>query len=84
VRAERLQDISDSDVEAEGVTFPYGAVIDRVGLSRACGLNHFRPLWDSINGKKQAWPHGEMASTNSWNANPWVWVVEFKRVEDHA
>ncbi len=28
-------------------------------------------LWDSING----------VSGKNWNSNPWVWVVEFKRVE---
>lgn len=30
----------------------------------------FANLWGSING------------TESWEANPWVWVVEFKRVEN--
>ncbi|HBR2136209.1 TPA: hypothetical protein L9N00_001877 [Klebsiella quasipneumoniae subsp. quasipneumoniae] len=29
----------------------------------------FRELWDSIYGEE------------SWKANPWVWVIEFKRVE---
>ena len=31
---------------------------------------HFVALWDSINGP------------GSWDANPWVWVLEFKRVEE--
>lgn len=32
----------------------------------------FRELWDSIYGP------------DSWQANPWVWVIEFKRIEGGA
>jgi hypothetical protein len=34
-------------------------------------VDSYRSLWDSINGKKCP-----------WSSNPWVWVVEFRRVED--
>jgi hypothetical protein len=80
VCVERLQDISEADAIAEGVE----RTITGDGWRRycndpeleACGLtpcasaaNSFRSLWESINGPK------------SWQANPWVWVVEFKRVQ---
>lgn len=38
-------------------------------LSNLHAVEMYRALWDSINGK-----------TYPWSSNPWVWVVEFKRV----
>ncbi|WP_323158273.1 hypothetical protein [Pseudomonas viridiflava] len=65
VRVERLQDISEEQAEAEGVDF-LRAAPDLDETLTAAQL--FDCLWSSING------------ADSWNANPWVWVVEFKRL----
>ena len=71
VRVERLQDISDSDAFAEGVEkTSYGCHKHAPG-GHGCmtGRDGYRELWESINGP------------GSWDANPFVWVVEFKRIE---
>lgn len=65
VRVERLQDISDDQAIAEGIdTHPTGFYGN--GCITAGGA--FLELWESINGD------------GKWAANPWVWVIEFKRV----
>ncbi|MEX5566528.1 hypothetical protein Q1J55_01765 [Pseudomonas syringae] len=66
VRVERLQDISEEQAEAEGVNFLRAAPDLDEKLTAAQLLDC---LWSSIN------------SVDSWNANPWVWVVEFKQVK---
>lgn len=82
VRVERLQDISEADARAEGAQvvpfypddgFPLSDGWTHVGDDGKCVLytsarDSFRALWESING------------ADSWVANPWVWVVAFKRV----
>lgn len=77
VRAERLQDISDEDALAEGVA---QIVRDRLPM-QLCGeydaidadaVALYCDLWEQINGP------------GSWDANPWVWVVEFKRLHEAA
>ncbi len=62
VRVERLQDISEADALAEGVS----AIMDE--MRRATPRCDFQALWQSINGP------------DSWDANPWVFVIEFQRV----
>lgn len=75
VRVERLNDCSEADALAEGVK---GEPCDHVRLSceeiGCCGptaRGMYAALWDQING------------AGSWAANPWVWVIEFKRVPQH-
>lgn len=71
VRVERLQDISEEDAKAEGV--------EKIGDSVFCWKHYsgqnagcsdaktsFQSLWQNINGD------------DSWQSNPWVWVVSFK------
>ena len=86
VRVERLQGISEADALAEGVSSVRTREWDlqhfpewRHQFDAACteGVKpplgplpskSFSALWESING------------AGSWAANPWVWVVEFRRV----
>ncbi|MGU2444377.1 hypothetical protein ACTXHA_28590 [Burkholderia cenocepacia] len=64
VRVERLQSITDDDAVAEGILPPGMECI--IGTPR----DGFRNLWDSLNAA-----HG-----HGWDTNPWVWVVEFRRI----
>ena len=78
VRVERLQDISADDAVAEGLyrgkarrhLFWQNVTECRL-LEGETHQRVFGDLWSSING------------ADSWNANPWVWVIEFKRVDAH-
>ena len=68
MRAERLQDISEEDAEAEGV-LPILVPPDGGSCPHIEG---FIARWDAINAKRGY----------SWESNPWVWVVDFERVAD--
>ncbi|MBF8733064.1 hypothetical protein IRZ59_21785 [Pseudomonas guariconensis] len=76
VRVERLQDITEEQALAEGIDQHqladsqdrYDMVADHNMTGRPTAAGEFAHLWASINGAK------------SWYENPWVWVVEFKRV----
>ncbi|EML7933166.1 hypothetical protein V9948_003628 [Providencia rettgeri] len=70
VRVEHLQDISKQDAVSEGA--PQGHHSIDV-ISKQFGFPDFSRSWFA-----QIWMdiHGE----DNWAANPWVWVIEFKRV----
>jgi hypothetical protein len=82
VRVERLQDISEGQAVDEGLVwegvkdgqtywnhadhrYPPGSH-QQFSVSGTDAISAFRNLWKSTDG--------------DWDANPWVWVVEFKRV----
>ena len=67
VRVERVQDISEEDVQAEGIALQPWAGEGPEGWPKTAG---FAQLWDSLNAKRG---HG-------WDANPFVWAITFKRV----
>ena len=75
VRIERLQEISDADIVAEGIDMEalvesqdrYDIVCKGSDASgRATERSAWRDLWESTGG--------------DWNANPWCWAITFKRV----
>lgn len=66
LRVERLCEISNQDAIAEGVT-GYSSPYSEEGPSPR---DRYSELWERING------------VHSWNVNPWVWVIEFKPVEN--
>ena len=68
VRVERLQNISEDDALAEGVSV-HPDHHHKPRESIYSPVQAYRDLWESLNGP------------GSWDANPWVWVIEFKRLD---
>ena len=65
VRVERLNDISNEDAKSEGCWYGRGGGVPDEAVTPS---DYFPTLWESLYGK------------GSWNSNPWVWVIQFKRV----
>ena len=73
VRAERLQDITGEGCQNEGIAHVRTRRIDASTL-RTYGADRFAAPWDSAIKCADLLRYG-------WEANPWVWVIEFKRIE---
>lgn len=77
VRTEQLQDISETDAIAEGIDMESEFASLCIDLETApysndlvrnsAAITVFKKLWESTCG--------------SWDANPWVWAISFKRIE---
>jgi len=78
VRVERLQEITDSDAVEEGVTRHLRSTLgwsfeeSEETFNIAQARDTFRLLWDHLNAKRGY----------GWEKNPWVWVIEFKRLPE--
>ena len=81
VRVERVQDMEGApeDALAEGIhsiphgmngTYYHAFRTDPDPKNWSCPVDAYRELWDSINAKRGY----------GWDVNPWVWVIEFKRL----
>lgn len=82
VRVERLQDITEDGSKSEGARQCYEVINtlenrpvtylaeDRQGYY----VLGFKNIWDSTIKKSDK-------DKYSWDANPWVWVIEFERIE---
>lgn len=77
VSVERLQEITEEDARAEGVmSFDTDTMQDAVraaaarGQKSATAVDYFRWKWDALNS----------ARGYSWESDPWVWRIEFKKL----
>ena len=86
IRVERLQDISEADAKAEGVSrewcddggespghYIYFTAATEKGSGHNTARAAFKELWDSINGKRCP-----------WSENPYLWVVAWEPLDGKA
>lgn len=80
VRVERSQEITDEQAKREGIQYdecPTGFTWKQETDMHNCyttPIGAMQALWDSTIKKSDLDRYG-------WNANPWVWVIEFERCE---
>jgi len=77
VRVERLQEITGGDIVAEGIWPDLSYDPEKRAPSEGRTVDadflrgRFATGWDSINAKRGY----------GWDVNPWVWVIEFEKVD---
>jgi len=90
IRVQRLQDISEDDAFAEGMNRQIATYLGLASPESEEEFNFtycrrtFSKLWNHINArpKQIKTPTHKPITilTNSWESNPWVWVITFKRI----
>lgn len=72
IRVERLQDITEEQAKSEGENgLKYNS---KTGEELSAALDWFPFTWNNTIKKPDLYRYG-------WEANPWVWVIEFERCE---
>ena len=78
IRVERVQDISEKDARAEGVTPEFemdaASFVRGAPVPASTYVLGFKHVWNEING----------ARGFGWDVNPWVWVIEFRKATEPA
>ena len=67
VRVERLQEITVDEIAREGIEMPVGTYPQCMNLQAEALLREFIDGWQILHG------------AGSWESNPWVWRIEFRR-----
>lgn len=73
VRVELLQDIDDDGAKAEGANYQDGKNVGWEEKMRRTAIDRFAEIWDNTIKLADRLRYG-------WEANPWVWVIEFERI----
>lgn len=76
VKVERLQEITEDGSESEGAIDSRGFILspDNEYNRMHTAREHFAEIWNST-------IRGSDLDRYGWDANPWVWVIEFERCE---
>lgn len=74
VRVERLQDIDEEGAKAEGANFCNGKHVGIEEKMRRSAVERFADIWNRTIKPADIDLYG-------WDANPWVWVIEYERCE---
>lgn len=73
VRVERLQDIDDDGAKDGGANYQDGKNVGWEEKMRRTAIDRFAEIWDNTIKPADLHLYG-------WEANPWVWVIEFERI----
>ncbi len=73
VLVERLQEIDDEQAKEEGANWRNGKNVGFEEKMRRSAVERFAEIWNSTIKKSDLDRYG-------WDANPWVWVIEFERI----